>query len=226
MILLSNIIAFCHQQDRKQEKFISKDTIEVKENEGPKYSEWTKYDINGFGEIYIPPELEIQAGKYKEISDKYREINGLTEEQIVFQQSGLNEFDKEAFKTYARVMVKTRMEKVGDISTLYGLHLSKKELKQLDKILKEQLEGSLKSQSMKITKWFPVEIVIVNNMTALLQSYNRQMGDNPEVYVRLYQFHNYDRIHYITLSYRIADKEIWEPLFENILNSLKIIEIK
>ncbi len=224
--LLSIFFIFCKppenmQQKKIDENKISNDTTDLNNNSDKDFIDWIKYDIEGLGEIYIPPELEIQEGKFKELTDKFREINGLTEKQIVFQQSGLNKFKKDAFASYARVIIKTQMEKIGDVGTLYDLPISDTELKEFDKLLKKQYE-----LSFKITEWYPVKIVEVNGMSAILISYKRKIGDNPEAFVRIYQFHNYDRIHTITLSYRITEEDKWRTMFDKILSSLKIIEIK
>lgn len=190
------------------------------------YSDWTKYDIKGFGEIKIPPDMEIQTGKYKELSDKFREINGFKEPQIVFQQKGMNDFKDDAKSSYARVMLKTIIKKKGDFGTLHNFPVSYQELRDADESFEEQMKAGLKKQNITITEWYPLNYSVVNGMSSILVSYKRQLGNNPEAIVQLYQLHNNDRMHSITLSYRITEKDKWEPLLKKVLKSIIINEIK
>jgi hypothetical protein len=229
LILVSFLIySSCRRPDKeetelKESKLETKsDTIKPESN----YSGWEKYSIKGFGEISIPPEMEIQSGKFKKQIEKYRELNGLSGEQIVFQQKGLNSFEDDAENSYARVMIKTIISPSEGFGNLYNISIYDIELKEYDNEYKNEMAKNLKKQNIKITEWYPIHIAKVNRMQALLTSYNRKMGNNPEAFVRMYQFFNIDRHYFVTLSYRVSEKEKWESLFENILKSIKINKFK
>ena len=54
----------------------------------------------------------------------------------------------------------------------------------------------------------------------------RQLNNNPYVIVHVYCFHNYDREHTLTLSYRLSEENYWKSDFAKILNSFRITNIK
>ncbi len=45
---------------------------------------WTTIKIEGFGGIDLPPNMEVQGGAYREMSDKIKEINGISASKIIF----------------------------------------------------------------------------------------------------------------------------------------------
>lgn len=229
LIMVSLLICISCRRPNGEEAGNKKSIVESKSDtikSEPNYSGWNKYSINGFGEISIPPEMEVQSGKFKEQIEKYRELNGLSGEQIVFQQKGLNSFEDDAKNSYARVMVKTIIDQKEEFGSLHNIPISESEFEEFEDEYKKELAKNMNKQNIKMTKWYPINIVSINDMEAMLISYVRKLGDNPEAYVRMYQFFNNDRYHIVTLSYRLIDKEKWEPLFEDILKKIKIEEIK
>ena len=223
-------LSSCRVENKEQIKTDKKDSLKNQtkvDSVKSVYEGWTKYEIDGFGEIIIAPEMEVQKGKYKEMGEKFRKMNGLEGPQIVFQQSGLNDDESDAKSSYARVIIKTVVEKPGAYERLNNLIASKSELDETNDLMKEKLGKMMKKQGMDIVEWYPLEIKIVNGATALYSSYIRKSVSNPSnVYVKMYQFHNYDRLHMITFSYRISEKEKWSNIYDNIISSIKITEIK
>lgn len=223
-------LSSCRVENKEQIKSDNKDSLKSQttvDSVKSDYEGWTKYEIEGFGEIIIPPEMEVQKGIYKEMGEKFRKMNGLEDPQIVFQQSGLNDFEADAKASYARVLLKTSIDKPGAFERLYNLSASKNELKEANDMLKEQLEKAMKKQGMDLVEWYPLEIKKVNGAPALYNSYIRKSVSNPSnVYVRMYQFQNHDRGHSITLSYRISEKEKWSPIYDKIISSINITEVK
>ena len=59
-------------------------------------------------------------------------------------------------------------------------------------------------------------------MSALLISYKRQLNDKPYVHVEAYKFFDDDKVHSLTLSYRISEKKLWEDNLNLILKSFRI----
>lgn len=232
IILLIALICLssCRVENKEHIKSENNDSLKMQskvDSVKSDYEGWTKYEIDGFGEIIIPPEMEVQKGIYKEVSEKFRKMNGLNDPQIVFQQSGLNDLESDAKASYARVILKTYVDKPGDFERLYNLSASKNELKESNDMLKEQLEKAMKKQGMDLVEWYPLEIIKVNDAPALYNSYIRKSVSNPSnVYVRIYQFQNYDRMHSITLSYRISEKEKWSSIYDKIVASINITEVK
>jgi len=196
-------------------------------------SYFSEYEILDVGSILIPKDMEVQAGVYKEINDKYRkefmdkfdyEISG---EQIVFQQKGLNSLNKDSFGTYVRVMIETEQGKIGDYDKLMTkLELSDQEMSEVSETLKTEMVKNTPKSGIKILEWHGVSIVTVNGVDSLKTSYTRQIDNNPPVLVSMYTFFNNDRYHRLTLSYRVSESEQYKNKLENVLRSFVITNIR
>jgi len=195
---------------------------------------YENYLIKDVGHISIPKLLELQGGKFKELatevqkkaSEKYKyEISDL---RVVFQNRGVNKFDKDALTDYARVIIETKIKNYGDYQKLTTqIKATKLELEELNDQMKKSAEENLKSMGSRMIKWNNVQIVIVNGMTALKSSYIRQLNkDRPYVHVTMYQFLNNDRIHFLTLSCQEKDLAKWKIPFQTILNSFVITNVR
>ncbi|MFF5379962.1 hypothetical protein [Pedobacter suwonensis] len=194
---------------------------------------YDRYLIKGVGYISIPETMEIQSGEYKKIEEKYQ--NDLkqtfkfqiTDNRIVFQQKGLNKLDKESFNTYARVILETYLGTPGEYEKLTTtVTATSSELLELDKQLKSQIIESFKNTGLKLVNWNRVQIVTINGGSVLKISYTRQLRNNPLVNVSMYQFHNNDRMHMLTFSYRKEDAVDWSQKLNVVLKSFKITNIR
>jgi len=192
-----------------------------------------KYKIKGLGYLHIPDNMELQSGDYKKIAESYTKEYlkkfGLEvdENRLVFQQKGLNTLEKNSFTTYARVLLETEFGKAGDFEKLTSKIAAKpEELKEFGDVARTQIEESFKSIGQKIISWYGVSIVTINNRSALKLSYLRQLNSNPYVLVNIYKFQNYDRMYTLTMSYRKEDEKYWKAIYETILNSFTITNIR
>ena len=228
--LISFVLLFSCKVNKSIEETSAKDTFNKKvekETEDTTYKEWIKFKITDLGHIYIPPDMEVQKGEYKKLQDKIYEIAGIDYSGIVFQQKGLNKMEPESFKTYARVIITTEIDEPGAYDKITTpIILTESELLELNDEFEKGFKKMAEEDNMKITKWYPLEIYTSNDMHAILVQYDRQLGNNPEVFFQLFQFQNYDRLHRLTLSYRIEDEEKWKPIFENVLKGFKITNIR
>jgi len=195
--------------------------------------EWQRVNINGIVSIDLPPEMEIQGEEFKAITKELRSIHGnkynieFSESELIFQPLGVNAGDVESLGKYARVMYEASEGNPGDYQKLTErIVLSNMELIELNKELKMQFTENFKRTPIQITEWYPIQIIEINGMSALLISYKRQLGDKPYVHVKGYQFFDDDKIHSLTLSYRITEKELWEHNLNLILKSFRITKYK
>lgn len=191
------------------------------------------YLLKNIGYISIPANMEIQSGNYKKLAEEYQQQQGkkfgfeVSDNRIVFQQKGLNDGDKTAFNSYARVILETTIGNNGDYEKLTTkLTATTTELSELNSQLKSQVEQSFIGTGLKLISWYGVQIVIINGRTALKISYLRRLNDNPNVTVAMYQFHNNDRMHQLTMSYRQQDADTWKTAYSKILNSFKITNVR
>jgi len=195
---------------------------------------WERIYIKDVGYFDLPQTVEIPKGVYKEFVDGFREIKGYDTPQFVAQQKGLNEFNREGFEKYARVMLETEIGNPGDfISSDFDLSLFTKEdfaiLEQAtDSVCKDQVVNSieLREGGVKIIDWFPLKIERVNGFLCFHTSYTRQFLDRAVVLVNIYGFHNNDRMHTLTLSYRLSEADFWKLDFEKVLDSFRITNLK
>lgn len=184
-------------------------------------AQYTTYTIDEVGSISVTDDLELQGGNYKEMVDSYlnsRHIN--FDSRVVFQPKGLNALDKEV-NNYCRIIIETLY---GDYEPLYSKipQVSVNELRGLSASMKQSLIKGFAGTSLQLINFFGSTIVKINNQVAIKTSYTRRLGDNAPVRVDVYHFQNRDRMHSLTLSYRIEDAALWKEKLSHSLNSFKI----
>jgi hypothetical protein len=186
------------------------------------------YLIPDFGYFSVPTTLELQSGIYKKFVDDVKASIGTIDYEIqntkaVFQQKGLNEGEKT--DTYARIIILTYINDDGDYLNLReDFSLTNAELKELDALFKSDIELSFANTDLELLGWYGTELVKLNEYLALKTSYLRQLNDNPPVYVEIYKVQNNDRLHEFVLSYRLNHKSRWQTLYDEVLESISIIE--
>ena len=185
---------------------------------------WERIYIKNVGSFDLPPTMEVQKGKYKEFNDEIRKIKGFDATQVTAQQKGLNEFGKEGFEKYARVMIETTLGSPGDFEKLNfnTTQYSQADILDLNTTYKQQIQQSFLGTGLKLIEWYPLKIEKVNGMSCIHISYKRQLQDKPLVLVHMYIFHNNDRMHTFTLSYRISEVDYWKSDYATILKSFRI----
>jgi len=187
-----------------------------------------KIYIKNVGSFDLPPTMEIQAGNYKQMQNSVYKLMEYDVPQLVAQQKGLNDFGKESFEKYARVMVETTIGSEGDFEK-YNFNISKipqKDIIELNTIYKQQIQEAFLENGLKLIEWYPLKVEKVNGVSCIHISYKRQLQDRPFVLVNIYYFHNNDRMHALTLSYRFSETDYWKADFAKILKSFKITNIR
>lgn len=182
--------------------------------------------IKDVGKISMPSSLEIQDGSYKELNKNIYQNLGLeyTSDNLIFQQKGLNKAEKESFKTYVRVMIKTYRATPGTFGSYKSKqNLTPSELKEFDNIFQKQTNQELLSNT-KLVKWLGTKETMVNGMHCLVSSYQRQMGEQPIVQIDKYIFQNDDKMYTLTFSYRINQLDVWKPVLNRMRDSFNIIK--
>lgn len=181
----------------------------------------TTVRIENFGSIGLPKNMEIQGGAYKEITEKIKEVNGVSASKVIFQQKNLNKIDKSSFNTYARVFVRTQQGSNGEFKKLKE-PLTVNEANEVNSEYKNQIEYEASANNAKILEWYKARVTKINNQNAITFGYKRQIGSNPPVKVETFMFQNYNKLHIVTFEYRI-DENNWSATFTNIKSSIKIL---
>ena len=194
---------------------------------------WDRIYIENIGSVDLPPTMELQKGSFKEFVDNKLKSQDIPVDpyRLVAQQKGVNA-SKADFKKYARVIVETKMGSPGSYDKInFNINTySKTDIVELDKMFKEtMLQEFLQIKDMgqqRLIEWYPTKVEIINGMSCIHVSYTRQLGNNPIVLVNMFLFQNNDRLHTLTLSYRLSESNYWEEDFVNILKSFRITNIK
>lgn len=189
---------------------------------------WERIYIKNVGSFDLPPTMEVQKGKYKEFVDEIKKIKGFDATQLTAQQKGLNEFGKEGFEKYARVMIETTFGSVGDFEKLnFNIATyTQADISELNTTYKHQIQQSFIGTGLKLIEWYPLKLEKVNGISCIHISYKRQLQDKPFVLVHIYYFHNNDRMHSLTLSYRLSEVDYWKSDYATILKSFRITNIR
>lgn len=208
-------ILFTGCQERKQlpyEKQVLKET-------------WISFEIEDLGSIHIPPSLELQNESIKKEVFEFSNSTNFTlnSDRIVFQQQGFNKLKENFNGKYARVIIETEK---GETAEFDSLNYKPKNINELDIDFLINVNNSFKETDFKLIDWLGTESVEVNGMYPTKYSYIRQFLEETPVLVETYIFSNYDRIHSLTFSYRISEKEYWSEDFRVILDSFLITNIR
>lgn len=189
---------------------------------------WTRIYIKNLGSFDLPPTMEVQKGKYKEYVDEARKIKGFDAPQITAQQKGLNEMGQKGFEKYARVILETTFGSSGDFEKLNFdiINIKQADVSELNLFYKQQIQESFSGTGLKLIEWYPIKVEKVNNYSCIHVSYKRQLHDEPFVLVHIYYFQNYDRMHSMTLSYRVSETDYWKADYSTILKSFRINNIR
>jgi curved DNA-binding protein CbpA len=239
VVIFFGVIKECKKSNPQPKKQVINEPIVIIHEEAIERDTFTdekdyeRYFISDVGSISISTKMELQDGIYKKLAEENQKQMAqkykyeLSDQRIVFQQKGLNNHTEKSQNTYARVIIETQIGKFGDYQKLTeNQTLSNEEYNLLNTQFKGELESGFQGTGLRLTKWNGIELVNVNSKPALKISYLRQLDDKPEVYVDIYRFQNNDRVHSVTLSYRLRDSTDWKPLYSKIINSFEISVIR
>jgi len=189
---------------------------------------WNSVYIKDVGSFDLPPTLEIQGGDFRTLMIEGNRRLGVDASQVTAQPKGLNDFAQQGLQKYARVILRTSQSTPGDFEKLdfKPSSYSASEISEINTLYKNNMKNQLSKIQMKLLYWHPLKIEIINGMTCLHTSYRRQLKDQPIVQVDTYIFHNYDRMHMLTLSYRISESSHWKSDFSKILASFRITNVR
>lgn len=188
----------------------------------PVSSEMNRVHITQVGSIDIPNSMELQSETNKQSLEAYEKAVGLP----ISDKTGFVAKQKGTEK-YCTIIVETIPGKPGDYAKLsQNFTASPAELSALSqKVLDDTRKLTEQTPGNRMLEWYPPKVENLNGMTALVFSYRRQLADKPPVLVWEYRFQNYDRMIFLTMSYRETEKQYWEPLFKNSLETFRITNI-
>lgn len=188
--------------------------------------EFTKYEIENVGSVDIPDDLELQTGDYHDMAQNILQAHNLiTGDRIVFQQKGLNEYTNAGFQRYCRIIIETTYGHFEPLKFQIGA-VSTAEINNMNISFKKQITNEFQSTNLKLLEFYGTKKIKINNQVCIKISYLRQLGKNLPVKVDMYRFQNKDRMHTLTVSYRLNEADIWQDLVTRSVNSFCINRIK
>ncbi len=200
----------------------------AEENIGNRKDGWTQVEIPGLVVMDIPPTIELQKGAYKALKETMAKIVlnlDLRSQSLTFQQSGLNDFEEDSTRRYARIILKNYYDKDSTYD-LADADMTPEAMKFIEddeyKNLKKGFEQANRvGVSGKLIKWYPVKKVRLSGMTGYRIAFLRQQRDNPPVYVEEYKIGNGHYLHSITFSYRQNEESFWKDDYNEIKKRIK-----
>lgn len=189
------------------------------------------FNLKGTGTISIPISLEKQDGEYKKLSEKVQKDIGeeVTEDRVVFQKKGRNETLKDKSPSYEKLIFETHIGIKGDFKKINSIATTK-ELKDINddsyNTFQSEMEIYKTKINIKLLSWTKALNVKINNKNVIKLSYVRQINDNEPSVVEVYFYVNNDRYHKITTTYRLEKSKEWKPIFEKVIDSFIITNIR
>jgi len=194
--------------------------------------DWKRIEISDVGTIDLSPKLEIQYGEYIETELKIQDsvqkiiVYKFNEPTLVLQPKGIKQFEEDIPQRYCRIIFKTVTGNYGEFQNLNEkIILTSSDIFELNEDLKNQALKAFKNIPGSLIEWFPIQINEINGMPCIHINYVRQYKNNPNAMVDMYRFYNNNRIHYLTISYRLSEKDYWNSELTNTLNSFRITKI-
>ena len=182
---------------------------------------WQRRVIGTIGSIDFPQDImEEQNRAWRQSGEAESKAMGLpvvSQDTVIIQQKGLARF--------ARIIISEFKGTRGEFNKLSDRnYVSVAELKDFDVEMNRKTKAELsKIPGMKVLEFYPARLQDVNGMQPLVISYRRQLGSNPPVLVWGYTFMNDERMMQVEMSYRQTEDDIWAPVFQKCLASLRIL---
>lgn len=189
---------------------------------------WTTVSIPNICQYQIPPTMELQAGKYRELSNHvYTHVLQIldSERRIVAQQKGLNNMEKDARSRYARVIVEYQPDSNGfaeilnnplirDPDVISGID---EEMKSA--VFQEAAHSTSTGVSFEISTWEGTQVINVNGVNCLKTTYSRSVEKEPSVSVCAYMIPVKNQILSVTVSYREDEASYWIIDLNSVINT-------
>jgi hypothetical protein len=177
-----------------------------------------KLILNGVADVFIPEEMEIQGGAYLNIKNTIIKNNipcyEINPKKVIMQPKGINDGKVSPLYKYARIIFQPE--------NLINTEFSENGSKKLDSLIHSSIDSACGFGNSRIITWNGTKTAIINGNNFFKTSYVRQMNKNPEVFVEFYYFIVNGKGYSITYSYRLENKDYWEPKFRESINSLNI----
>lgn len=188
-----------------------------------KATEWLKYTVNGAFSFEVPNSIELRTNNDPYTKDMLKRHGFvINSDNIVFQQKNLSINNEDALlNQYCRIIIHYQKGKSNEyLSSNEDYTLTNEDIESIKSIIESDAAERLIS----------IESIRYENNTqfsGIIAEYRRKgYGNNPPVRVQYQFIYNNDEFVTFVLSYREAEKEIWENDFKKVMASFQWINKK
>lgn len=202
------------------------------------FDRWITVKMNDEIEFQIPPNLEIQEDRYKNIVKKvdpngYNTLHAPGRKRMVVQQKGLNDLSKEALSHYVRAVME--IFEYNDEFPAFGepLNTTKKDAEEFGNLIaREGQEFSVniggKTQVMRVVAiTTPARVMRINGVECIFMSYDSKFDNKPIVKNDVYCFFNKRKMYRLMTMIRSTEYNLWtsgNTDIRNIVQTIKLIK--
>jgi len=188
---------------------------------------WSTIDVEQFGTIRIPSQLEIQHGQQAEVMKQLNKRIGKSnpqESRLVVQPRGMSRFEPQALRWYFRLIIESEPEQESD-------KLDLNELRQAGPLALALVGQHLKSEISQVMgksllEMSPVEIKTIDRRPALYWWIRRRstVPTRPPVVVHNYRVSSDARMHRIQVAWRVTETDRWGKLLPDLVAGMRIVD--
>ena len=185
----------------------------------------TTYNYNGLYSIEIPNILELKQSELNDLEYLKKNAISVTTSSgnIIFQQKGLNDVEKQALNKYCRVIVEYFPEDRNEPT--YGCGDQIVVDKNILYEVNNSIEKNCQASKTPLIKLISIQPLSINDYPVLYYSYKRKgWEDAPPVIVNVFRIFNLYESVTLTFSYRESEREEWKSVHDYIVNSFSFCD--
>lgn len=176
-------------------------------------SDWSEYKIDNAFSISIPNTMELRNDYYTQWATN--NIGLLSSADAVFQQKNLSSMTKDAYNTYARVLIQHFSFSPGEVEHHYE---SSGLVSEDYRNLREMVDEEIKPYTyVDRPTWRWIDI----NGTKAIEGTYRRNGDDGPVKCKLYLLSNHSEMAKVLITFREKDSDLWESDLNNVIKTFK-----
>lgn len=178
-------------------------------------SDWSEYRIDNAFSISIPNTMELRNDYDDYTQWATNNIGLLSSADAVFQQKNLSSMTKDAYNTYARVLIQHFSFTPGEVEHHYespGL------VSEDYRNLREMVDEEIKPYTyVDRPTWRWIDI----NGTKAIEGTYRRNGDDGPVKCKFYLLSNHSEMTKVLITFREKDSDLWESDLNNVIKTFK-----
>lgn len=178
-------------------------------------SDWTEYKIDNAFSISIPNTMELRNNYDDYTQWATNNIGLLSSADAVFQQKNLSSMTKDAYNTYARVLIQHFSFTPGEVEHHYeSPGLVSEDYRNLREMVDEEIKPYT-YVDRPTWRW-----IDINGTKAIEGTYRRNGNDGP-VKCKFYLLFNHSEMTKVLITFREKDSDLWESDLNNVIKTFK-----